>query len=494
MNIRKRHPSRDAVEGLLSALILVLIIRHFAFEVFKIPTGSMAPTLLGAHRDMLCPNCGYSFPVEGGKTDQGLMRKIEPLCPNCGYAFAEQEASSARCRCFLSFLLRGGDNRVIVNKFLGRFRSPKRWDVTVFRYPYVKYRCLACGTMFERDERDPSPKRCIGPYSAEGVLTGKCGSRLIIPFRTTYIKRLVGLPGEHLEILHGDIYVNGTIARKPREIQDSLWRMVFDSRYVAKAPQPGYFPRWHAADGTLSAEGQTLELTPGVTGSARAEYLPPILDYIAYNGWNRGVVSNTSNDIRRDGRNTLFPIGDLRWTARVRTDGPGEVRLVLIEDEVEYVATVCFGESTGKTSLTAGGRILAESDFRAEPRTACTITFANWDDALLVTADGKAILESENVVRPDLEAYRNGAAVAASGCRATFERLRLDRDLYYLKKPADRWPEERSFQVPPNGYFFCGDNARNSFDSRYWGYAPAENVVGDAAVVWWPLNRLQPIH
>lgn len=29
-----------------------------------------------------------------------------------------------------------------------------------------------------------------------------------------------------------------------------------------------------------------------------------------------------------------------------------------------------------------------------------------------------------------------------------------------------------------NYYFFCGDNAPNSKDSRYWGFAPEEFIIG----------------
>ena len=36
--IRRSHPVRDNIEGILGALLLALIVRHFVFEMFVIPT------------------------------------------------------------------------------------------------------------------------------------------------------------------------------------------------------------------------------------------------------------------------------------------------------------------------------------------------------------------------------------------------------------------------------------------------------------------------
>lgn len=41
----------------------------------------------------------------------------------------------------------------------------------------------------------------------------------------------------------------------------------------------------------------------------------------------------------------------------------------------------------------------------------------------------------------------------------------------------------------PQGYFFVmGDNRDNSSDSRYWGFVPAKNVVGEPLFVYWSFN------
>ena len=37
-----------------------------------------------------------------------------------------------------------------------------------------------------------------------------------------------------------------------------------------------------------------------------------------------------------------------------------------------------------------------------------------------------------------------------------------------------------------NGYFALGDNSYNSYDSRYWGPVPDENLVGRGLFVYWP--------
>ncbi len=53
----------------------------------------------------------------------------------------------------------------------------------------------------------------------------------------------------------------------------------------------------------------------------------------------------------------------------------------------------------------------------------------------------------------------------------------------YLGQP------DRTFTVPVHGYFAMGDNSYSSYDSRWWGPVPEENLVGRGLFVYWPFSR-----
>ena len=52
---------RETVESLVIAFTLALLFRAFEAEAFVIPTGSMAPTLMGRHKDLDCSECEFNF-------------------------------------------------------------------------------------------------------------------------------------------------------------------------------------------------------------------------------------------------------------------------------------------------------------------------------------------------------------------------------------------------------------------------------------------------
>src|SRR6516165_6886595 len=88
---KPRESYRDTVEAIVVAFILALLVRGFEAEAFVIPTGSMAPTLMGRHKEITCPQCRYVYAVnaseetEGGSSGSSSLRVAAGVCVNCRY-------------------------------------------------------------------------------------------------------------------------------------------------------------------------------------------------------------------------------------------------------------------------------------------------------------------------------------------------------------------------------------------------------------------------
>ena len=112
---------------------LFLIVRTTFVEPHGVPTGSMAPTIFGNHRQCPCPRCGYPI-VVGTPPDDQFNPQTATYCPNCGLSGINILPLSDNI---------AGD-RLLVDRFVFRVRAPRRWEVAVFhapddsKIPYVK--------------------------------------------------------------------------------------------------------------------------------------------------------------------------------------------------------------------------------------------------------------------------------------------------------------------------------------------------------------------
>src|SRR6476619_2643512 len=68
----EKESYRETIESIVVAFILALLIRGFEAEAFVIPTGSMAPTLMGRHKEITCPQCGHVYAVNASEEVEGV--------------------------------------------------------------------------------------------------------------------------------------------------------------------------------------------------------------------------------------------------------------------------------------------------------------------------------------------------------------------------------------------------------------------------------------
>ena len=274
---------RNLVELSILFLMAVIVLRGFVLEGYLISTGSMAPGLLGLHKQVKCPACqrrfafGVSFDDSVGPeqdSDERLSKNYA-TCPNCGQVNIGVAGVPVN----------HGD-QLLVHKGVFEFRRPVRWETAVFRNP-----------------ADPGE---------------------------AYVKRIIALPGETLQILDGDVYIEGQIARKDLATQREMRIDVFDLKHVANADewQMPWRPegRWRVKDGQLSCQATGEQSTDGSDSSFGMNWLR--LQNWRWSGGTHVVETPLKgDDALKDWQECAVRLQDrpVSWVTRLQFDREREV-------------------------------------------------------------------------------------------------------------------------------------------------------------------------
>jgi len=475
---------RETVESIVVALILAFLFRAFEAEAFVIPTGSMAPTLRGQHKDLKCDQCGHWF--QAGASEEGRSAEhpvIAAVCPMCRNQM-EIQPNNAMMGTF------SGD-RILVSKFAYQLFDPQRWDIIVFKNPTNE--------------------------------------------KQNYIKRLIGLPGETIRIFHGDIFVytpgdgeepsgldapaeQFRIARKSPSKMRAMLSPVFDTRFIPDSLTAlGWPSRFAAVDarGQFTENGWITE-DGGKTFSfqlknegdeiawLRYRHIPPPRDWSADRPPPAEVAADPmfgalvtdyydyNADIARGAREFLHPqhpdevfaapvllaqtgfhwVGDLALEAdvQVKTD-TGLLALDLVEGGVHHICRIDV--ATGIATLTRTGPETAFNSGAgaAAPQTLTAMTnlkgsgsyrvlFSNVDDQVRLFVNGRLAKwrvgddgpehEGTYPTRPDCRPrYAEDdpgdlmpvGIGAGGGLICAVNRLAVKRDVYYIAIDEETQPD-----------------------------------------------------
>lgn len=495
---RHRSSRKDTFDQIILMLILAFTFRTFVVEAFVIPTGSMAPTLKGAHARFVCDNCGYHYDVNyssrsDGSGDINIGRTAggedyEVHCPNCGFY---QVAGNPN--------IYYGD-RILVLKYAYLLNPPQRWDVVVFKAP-----------------TQPN----------------------VYHYSQAYIKRLVGRPGEHIMILDGDIYVANTfsptdadwkIQEKPDHVQNALWRIVNDIDYAPQGLSPQNHPNdhysaedylpWKTADAawhySRDNTGARAFLFSDANASASLHFDPSVgsgrsalTDFLAY---DQHVGD-------RSGQTIMQPVGDLKLSMYyTRNAGTGPLELKLSKDHTFFTAEIEPGSVSlyrSDTATPTQRELLAKAPYAFSAGVPVRVDFLNLDYRVRLQLDGKEILSTTpQQYHPDVAALRardtqpplSTVSIDASRQVCALTHLSLWRDVYYTQQSGAggrilRGGPDNPVTLGDHEYFVLGDNSPLSADGRFWpeevdlpaedvhaqaGVVPDRFLLGKAFVVYWP--------
>jgi signal peptidase I len=470
---------RETIESILVAVMLALLFKAFEAEAFVIPTGSMAPTLQGQHKDVTCPECGFSYRVNASAEARAPVSIKETTCPICRYSQRINAQKNPNQDTF------SGD-RILVSKFAYDIAEPDRWDVIVFRYPNNA--------------------------------------------KQNYIKRLAGLPGEDLLIESGNLYVwnppadapdalpgdrsEFTIVRKPPRKLLAMVQLVDDTHYLAPAlvkvgwplrweewSQPGEQQSWQA-DLSTGSPHYSIESSPEINW-LRYRHLVPhrtewseisagrlpermenpqgelISDYYEYNDSIPGEVTPTLGPETPEAiaHRGIHWVGDLMLDANIQVDSPtGNLLLQCVEGGIKFTCTINVEtgeafvaadsdriqfEKADGTATAPGDGVKGQTSLRGAGR--YRVRFGNIDDQLYLWVNNQAIefeqpltYRREGPVLPQWSEADPGDAeplgIGVQNLSLVVDRLRVWRDIYYIGYRG-RWSpvnDYRNWTIPPN--------------------------------------------
>jgi signal peptidase I len=422
----------------LSAIPLVLIARWTVMQTHFMPTGSSAPTLYGRHAEQVCSACGFRFAISLDQTPVGMSRKRALLtCPNCGQPQADQSVETE-------------PDHILVDKTT----LPKRWELMMYRNP-----------------RDPE---------------------------YLFVHRLVGLPGEQIDLVHGDVFIDGKRVAKPPERVSDLWFQINDSRYGMEGGDATPTWRPEKSNGLWTRTGGTWKCAAAQAQPQRLQLVRHIDDSLPY---NQAVRSPTS---------PFHYVGDVKIELDLAAfSGPGGIGFEWSFDGYRVTGKI---DADGGLSLVSGEQGAAG---RLEHSLALTRHVAmGLRDGRAFILDGKRMAASMVLVSEDLEAIQLRSEpikacefeLIADRCDVELRRIGLYRDVYYrdeewrtnAARSAMAW-SRTPFTLGSDEYFVLGDNSAMSMDSRYAdqtyvgghqpGTVPRELVVGTARLIHWPPQR-----
>ena len=382
------------VDAIVYALILVYFVFNFIGQNYQIPSSSLEKTLLTGDY-IFVDKVTYGPRVPMTPIHFPLAHNTMPLIGGDSYLNSPQ----------LSY-----------HRLKG-LRKVESGDIVVFNFP-------AGDTVMTRM---PNPDyyqllEFVG-YGPLNSSPAQFGEKIYRPVdrRENYVKRAVGLPGERLKIVDGDIYINNVRQEMPQNAQFN---------YIIQTNGSKLSEEFWEQLGVSEEDRRAFHTSDNVENMMQHGF--QINDYGVLNPMY--IVPLTSSMVEELRTNPII-VNIVR-----QPDNFEQLRLY------PYSKSISSANPFGWTRANYGG-----------------------EDGLLIPAKGMTIEINED----NWDTYERPIRVYENNPTARL----VDGVLNIDGKP------QKTYTFKMDYYFMMGDNRDNSLDSRYWGFVPEDHIVGRPMLV-----------